>query len=145
MDKTVRLWDVRPFVEGSRNKKTFTGAQVRSSPPQPSALAGHQLLTFVGVDVNVQHGTDKNLLRCSWSPDGELISAGSSDRVVRVWDVPSGEELYFLPGHKGTVNEVSGRRRWSHCVCYCGCAGWRACPYRVPPFIPTPRKLHCAG
>jgi WD40 repeat protein len=57
----------------------------------------------------LQHGSDKNLLRCAWSPDGEMVTVGSADRAVHVWDVPSTQELYFLPGHKGTVNEVSSK------------------------------------
>lgn len=61
----------------------------------------------------LQHGSDKNLLRCAWSPDGEMVTVGSADRAVHVWDVPSTQELYFLPGHKGTVNEVSKSFRQS--------------------------------
>jgi Prp8 binding protein len=34
------------------------------------------------------------------------VTAGSSDRSVHIWDVPSGQELYYLPGHKATINEV---------------------------------------
>ena len=54
-----------------------------------------------------QHNLEKTLLKCSWSPDGEMISCGSSDHVVHIWDVPTGEELYHLPGHAGSVNEVA--------------------------------------
>uniref|UniRef100_I2CS67 Prp8 binding protein n=2 Tax=Nannochloropsis gaditana (strain CCMP526) TaxID=1093141 RepID=I2CS67_NANGC len=79
MDNTVRQWDVRPFVTGGRLVQVFQGGT---------------------------HGSDRNLLRCAWSQDGEMVSAGSADRAVHVWDVPSGQELYYLPGHKGTVNEV---------------------------------------
>ncbi len=79
MDNTLRQWDVRPFVTGARQVQVFQGAL---------------------------HGSDRNMLRCAWSHDGEMVSAGSSDRAVHVWDVPSGQELYYLPGHKGTVNEV---------------------------------------
>jgi Prp8 binding protein len=53
-----------------------------------------------------QHNLEKNLLKCSWSADGEMISCGSSDNVVHIWDVPTTEELYHLPGHAGSVNEV---------------------------------------
>lgn len=56
-----------------------------------------------------QHGGEKNLLKCAWSPDGEMVSAGSSDQAVHIWDEPSTQELYFLPGHTGSVNEVSKR------------------------------------
>eukprot|EP00614_Pseudopedinella_elastica_P003217 CAMPEP_0172591686 /NCGR_PEP_ID=MMETSP1068-20121228/10519_1 /TAXON_ID=35684 /ORGANISM="Pseudopedinella elastica, Strain CCMP716" /LENGTH=326 /DNA_ID=CAMNT_0013388291 /DNA_START=27 /DNA_END=1007 /DNA_ORIENTATION=+ len=80
MDKTLISWDVRPFVTGSRFDKQFEGAQ---------------------------HNLEKTLLKCSWSADGEMVSCGSSDHVVHIWDVPTGEELYHLPGHAGSVNEVA--------------------------------------
>ena len=37
-----------------------------------------------------QHNYEKNLLHCAWSPDGAMVSAGSSDRNVYVWDTESG-------------------------------------------------------
>ncbi|XP_025134345.1 U5 small nuclear ribonucleoprotein 40 kDa protein isoform X2 [Bubalus kerabau] len=52
MDNTVRVWDVRPFAPKERCVKIFQG--------------------------NV-HNFEKNLLRCSWSPDGSKIAAGSAD------------------------------------------------------------------
>ena len=36
-----------------------------------------------------------------------MVSAGSADKMVHVWDEFSGEELYLLPGHKGCVNAVT--------------------------------------
>lgn len=103
----MRLWDIKPFVSGSRNIKTFVGAQVGHGV-QP-LLWRPSIGAQTGCSVNchvLQHGSDKNLLRCSWSPDGEMVTAGSADRAVHIWDVPSTQELYYLPGHKGTVNEV---------------------------------------
>jgi Prp8 binding protein len=76
MDQTVRSWDIRPFVQGSRHKKTFTGAT---------------------------HNAEKALLKCAWSGDGQMVSAGSADRMVHIWDELTAEELYLLPGHSGTV------------------------------------------
>jgi Prp8 binding protein len=80
MDMTLIAWDVRPFVTGNRFSKQFEGAQ---------------------------HNLEKTLLKCSWSPDGEMVTCGSSDHVVHIWDVPTMEELYHLPGHAGSVNEVA--------------------------------------
>lgn len=82
MDMSMRSWDVRAFVESEDNRcvRVFTGHQ---------------------------HSQEKNLLRCSWSADGKRVSGGSSDHMVHVWDVASGELLYSLPGHNGSVNEVS--------------------------------------
>lgn len=46
------------------------------------------------------------LLRCSWSPDGRRVSAGSSDRHAYIWDTTTRHILYKLPGHNGSVNTV---------------------------------------
>lgn len=78
-DSTVRTWDIRPFAPADRSVRTFDGAPV---------------------------GIEKNLIRASWDPKGEKITAGSGDRSVVVWDAKSGKLLYKLPGHKGTVNDV---------------------------------------
>lgn len=83
MDNTVRVWDVQPFVveaeNSSREKKVLLG---------------------------VQHNFEKNLLRCAWSPDGKLVTAGSADRAVCVWDAESGEIVHRLGGHTGSVNQT---------------------------------------
>jgi Prp8 binding protein len=79
MDRTVREWNVLPYAGGDRCVKNFTGAT---------------------------HAADKNLLGCAWSSDGSMVTAGSADKVVHIWDVPSGQELYYLPGHTGTVNDA---------------------------------------
>uniref|UniRef100_UPI0035902FA5 U5 small nuclear ribonucleoprotein 40 kDa protein n=1 Tax=Myxine glutinosa TaxID=7769 RepID=UPI0035902FA5 len=80
MDNTVRIWDIRPFAPQERCLKIFHG--------------------------NL-HNFEKNLLRCSWSTDGSKIAAGSADRYVYIWDTTLRRILYKLPGHAGSVNEVS--------------------------------------
>uniref|UniRef100_A0A0N5ADH4 U5 small nuclear ribonucleoprotein 40 kDa protein n=1 Tax=Syphacia muris TaxID=451379 RepID=A0A0N5ADH4_9BILA len=77
MDCTAMMWDIRPFAPEQRCVKTFVGHQ---------------------------HNFEKNLLKCSWAPDGQRISAGSSDRFLYVWDVGSRGIVYKLPGHQGSVN-----------------------------------------
>lgn len=81
MDHTLKMWDVQEFVQkpDQRLVKSFHGHK---------------------------HNAEKGLLKCSWNSSGSLVSAGSADRQVHVWDVRSGEELYLLPGHKGCVNTV---------------------------------------
>lgn len=79
MDKSLRSWDVRPFAPENRLEKIITGHE---------------------------HDFEKNLLRCSWSPNGNMIAAGSSDRLVHVWSFNTCEILYKLPGHRGSINEV---------------------------------------
>jgi Prp8 binding protein len=78
MDNTVRIWDVRPFVEGERLTRIFTGAS---------------------------HNFERNTLRCGWGYNDKLITAGSADRVLYIWDVDSGVLKHRLGGHQGSVND----------------------------------------
>jgi Prp8 binding protein len=84
MDSTLRRWDVKPFFAGSAD---------------PAARCER-------IYAGVHHGAEKQLLRCAWSADQERVACGSADRMVHVWDATSGETLYLLPGHKGSVNDV---------------------------------------
>lgn len=79
MDNTLKSWDVRPYAPVNRLEKTFLGHQ---------------------------HNFEKNLLRCAWSPNGNMVTAGSADRNVYIWSYNNCDILYKLPGHRGTVNEV---------------------------------------
>jgi small GTP-binding protein len=47
------------------------------------------------------------LTRFAWSPDGRLIAAPSSDSVVFIWDVETGELSGVLKGHTAAVNAVA--------------------------------------
>jgi Prp8 binding protein len=80
MDQTLRVWDVRPFCEGSRLMQELKGSS---------------------------HNFEKNLHRVAWSPDEVYVAAGGSDRAVSIWDVESRELACRLPGHTGSVNSVA--------------------------------------
>ena len=80
MDNTLKCWNVQPFAsDASRLEKTFLGHQ---------------------------HNHEKNLLRCSWAPDQGMVTAGSSDGSVHIWNYNSYEKIFQLAGHQSSVNEV---------------------------------------
>jgi len=79
MDNSARVWDIRPFCKGPRETQAFDG---------------------------LSHSAEKNLIRANWSPDGRMVSSGSSDAMVYVFDHATAKILFQLPGHKGSVNEV---------------------------------------
>ena len=54
-----------------------------------------------------RHTMEKMLLRCAWSPDQKMVTAGSGDSFVYIWDVATTKLVYKLPGHSGSVNEVA--------------------------------------
>lgn len=80
MDSTVRKWDVRAFVPGSRQVTMFEGAK---------------------------HSFERTLIRGGWSADMRYVGMGSADGYVYVWDSESGALRYHLPGHTLSVNEVA--------------------------------------
>lgn len=86
MDCSLDLWDVRPFVPSSRDGRD-----------------GRRVRQFIGAT----HGAEKVLLRCSFSSDGRFVAAGSADRNAYVWAAETGVMVYCLPGHKGSVNDVT--------------------------------------
>jgi Prp8 binding protein len=81
MDNTVRMWDVRPFVEPntSRLKRVFLGGS---------------------------HNFERNLLRCGFGYNDKLVTAGSADRVLYVWNAETSEIKHRLGGHHGSLNDA---------------------------------------
>ncbi len=43
----------------------------------------------------------------AFSPDGQRLSSGSSDKTVKIWDSATGKELLTLKGHAGSVTSVA--------------------------------------
>ena len=43
----------------------------------------------------------------SFSPDGTILASGAYDRIVRLWDVETRQEIATLEGHEGGVYSVS--------------------------------------
>lgn len=57
--------------------------------------------------IGIQHGFERNLLRCNWSPDSKHVISASADRVVYVYRVRDSVNVARLPGHQGSVNTVA--------------------------------------
>ena len=100
MDNTLRVWDVRPFATGERCTKIFTGHQHNFEKVCKHFFVVMHLASVKNIF------SSQNLLHCAWSPDGELVSAGSADRFVYIWDTNTRKIMYKLPGHLGSVNDV---------------------------------------
>jgi WD40 repeat protein len=66
-----------------------------------------------GVNAGTLLGHQGAVCALAFGPHGRLASAGD-DRVVRIWDVASREELLSLPGHTNHVRGLTfsddGRR-----------------------------------
>jgi WD40 repeat protein len=55
----------------------------------------------------VLEGHRDELWAITFSPDGRTIATGSSDRLVKLWDVNTGRELRTLTGHQDSVGAIA--------------------------------------
>lgn len=79
-DETVRIWSTKSIDEGKRLVKT---------------MSGHS------------QGTEKTLIRGTWSRDGLYVACGSTDKCAYIWDASTKKIVQRLGGHLGTVTQVS--------------------------------------
>ena len=52
-------------------------------------------------------GTPRTNNNVSFSPDGQTIASGSSDKTIRLWDVATGTLKQTLIGHTDSVTSIS--------------------------------------
>lgn len=55
--------------------------------------------------VTLPIGSDVDVVR--FTPDGKRVVSGANDNVARVWEIPSGRELYDLYGHTNFVTDIA--------------------------------------
>ncbi|KAG0195767.1 hypothetical protein BGX33_002630, partial [Mortierella sp. NVP41] len=79
-DNTVRIWSLGPYCEPS----------------------GRLLRVLEGA----AQGIDEHQSRPAWSNDGLLVSSGSANGTVMVWDTRTGHVLQTLSDHQACVNQV---------------------------------------
>ncbi|MCA9122285.1 MAG: PQQ-binding-like beta-propeller repeat protein [Planctomycetaceae bacterium] len=112
-DQTVRVWDIRRGDEICCLPLHGESSQVNCIAFAPQ---GNQLVSSSGrtmriwdtegghVVLTVDLPGDDNVLNCVvYSPDGSRIFSGSKDKLIRVWDAASGQELLRLRGHDEEV------------------------------------------
>src|SRR5262249_57552613 len=52
-------------------------------------------------------GRRESVTGVSFSPDGKVLAVGYQERVIRLWDVATGQERQCLRGHESWVGHVA--------------------------------------
>ena len=68
------------------------------TPPLPPPLSSPR------VELRGRYG---DVLALAFSPTGEWLAAGTSDKMVRLWDVSKSEVLRTMPGHTGEITSLA--------------------------------------
>ncbi|HLJ97222.1 MAG TPA: hypothetical protein VKU02_28945, partial [Gemmataceae bacterium] len=123
-DGTVKIWDAQTgrnlrTLQGHRDSVhcvafSSNGKYLASGDKQgevkiwdaTTSQAAHTLLHILrGPDTFPGHETQVNCL--AFSPDGQRLASGGSDRRICLWDVRTGQGQCTISGHKRNVSGVA--------------------------------------
>jgi hypothetical protein len=93
----LRGWEWR-FLDGLRRGDPAAGAKTLTG-------WGGRLVAAAAAEAGTRDGA-----AAAVSPDGRRVVTAGADGLVRVWDVPTGQELLTLPGPAGAVAAVGWDR-----------------------------------
>ena len=86
-----------------------SGPNTASKLALGAALVCLMLITTYGQkpELVVQSGHSDTINSVAFSPNGEVLATGSTDKTIKLWDVATGLELRTLTGHADFVNSVA--------------------------------------
>jgi WD40 repeat protein len=50
---------------------------------------------------------EHDLFSLAFTPDDRSVAVAGASGTIHLWDVPTGQELFTLPGHKAEVNGLA--------------------------------------
>ena len=101
-DSTVRVWNLRPLHEweSTQRAEPMHGDGASLDEGGEEAHGVEQLLALQGFEGDVYSS--------GMHPDGGYVASGGYDRLVRLWDLQTGQMVRSFSGHNLSVSHV----RW---------------------------------
>ena len=109
----ITRWDVTlPEIEKSSKKKHgFPSNPTYSSDGNTYATIGlkdiHIVDSKTKTSKHILKGHEGYIVCLAYSPDNKIITSGSRDQTIRLWDVKTGKHLRTLKGHQSEITFLS--------------------------------------
>lgn len=114
-DKTIKVWNIDTGLlirelKGHKGVITCVAAHPRNSNIA-SGSRDKTIKIWLDNDLvkSIDAAHDKEILSCSYSPDGRYLATASADNTVKIWDTSSWVAIKTCTHHKKPVNCV----QWS--------------------------------
>jgi WD40 repeat protein len=118
---TIQLWSVKSgkLIANLYHNIAFVDGDTVAFSPDGSLLASGSDSPMYGFTVHLwdvktyrlkttlQTKYETGIRSLAFSPDGSLLAEGGWERVVRLWDVKSGNLIVTLQGHIDRVNSIA--------------------------------------
>jgi len=119
-DKTVRVWhgeigssSYAPAHVIKTHTEEVTGISLHATGDFFAASSLDRSWTFHDINTGacllkvIRSRDDAGLSTVAFHPDGLILGTGTTDSIVRIWDVKSQENVASFEGHSGKIVDIS--------------------------------------
>lgn len=113
LDATVAVWSTatgQPATTISTHSKGVAGISLHPTGDYVLSASADKSWAFSDLHTarTVSSSTGSaGLTSIQWHPDGIIFGAGTSDNIVRIWDIKQTANIHNFEGHRGAITAVA--------------------------------------